>query len=206
MQTHNIDSVEILREKAIQRYISALDQGDIVGIATVLEAAMVDPELDRLIVEVNLAYQEEYRISTTVTDVQIVREILHKHLPSAFEPEEDPEPLTIGEVVAQLQAERRVSPSDKEASRVLSGSSVKLPVWLSSQTIKRLAVELGVNASERFWRVFRDTAIMMGMGRSHTQAKLDAAREERAKNAKSGATHSGSTKPFQEDANQDEAQ
>ncbi len=49
----------ILREKLIYRYVQAMDQGDVEEIAIVLEAALNDSELDRIITEIDLAYQEE---------------------------------------------------------------------------------------------------------------------------------------------------
>jgi len=83
-------------------------------------------------------------------------------------------------VAARLQADRRVLPADREVNRQLLGSSVPLPRFLNWSAIKRLADELRVSASEKFWRSFRDVAIMLGMGYSHDQARLAAAREERA--------------------------
>jgi hypothetical protein len=71
-----------------------------------------------------------------------------------------------------LQADRRVPVTDQEANRHLLHSSVPIPEWLSAQAIRQLAIELGVTASDRFWRFFRDTAIMLGMGRSHEQTQL----------------------------------
>ena len=47
------------REQAIHRYIQALDKGDMDGVAEVLDAALYDPELERIITEINLSYHEE---------------------------------------------------------------------------------------------------------------------------------------------------
>ncbi len=47
------------REKAIHRYIQALDKGDMDGVSEVLDAALSDSELERIITEINLAYHEE---------------------------------------------------------------------------------------------------------------------------------------------------
>jgi hypothetical protein len=172
----------VLREKMIHRYIQALDQGDIDSVAAVLEAALDDSELDRVIAEINLALQEEEQLTPTAADAQLVRDLLRKHLPSAFHMDEpDERPLTVGDVAARLQADRRVPPADQEANRRLLGSSVPLPTWLSAQAVSRLITELGVATSDRFLRAFRDTAIMLGMGHSHSQAQLGAAREERAR-------------------------
>lgn len=182
MQKHNIDQGLISREKAILHYIQALDQGDMESVAAILEAALDDPELDRVIMEINLAYQEEEQLTPAAADAQLVRDLLHKHLPSAFDANElDERSLTVGDVAARLQADRRVPPADQEVNRLLLGSSVPLPAWLSVQAIRQLTTELGIRASDRFLRAFRDTAIMLGMGHSHSQAQLAAAREERAR-------------------------
>ena len=55
---HQVDQDNILREKLIYRYVQAMDRGDVQKIAAVLEAALNDPELDRIITEIDLAYQE----------------------------------------------------------------------------------------------------------------------------------------------------
>lgn len=52
-------SVDTDREKAIHQYVTALDRGDMEGIGAVLKAAEKDPKLERIIREVNLAYQQE---------------------------------------------------------------------------------------------------------------------------------------------------
>ena len=53
------------REKAIYRYVTALDNGDMDGVAEVLDLALCDPELERIIEEIDLAYQEEEEITPT---------------------------------------------------------------------------------------------------------------------------------------------
>lgn len=181
MQKQNLNR-EVLREKLIYCYVQALDKGDMDGVAAVLEAALDDPELDRVLAEINMTYQEEELLTPTAADAQLVRKLLREHLVSAFVVSEPIEtPLTVGEIAARLQADRRVPLADQETNRHLLHSTIPVPEWLSAQAIKQLAKDLGVSASERFWRFFRDTAIMLGMGRNHEQAQLAAAREERAR-------------------------
>lgn len=182
MQHYQIDQETILREKLIYRYVQAMDHGDAEEITAVLEAALDDPELDRIITEIDLAYQEEEQLTPIAQDAELVRKLIREHLPSAFEVEEtEDKPLTVGDVAARLQVDRRVPSGDQEANHLLLGSSVPLPIWLNARAIKKLATDLGVTASERFWQAFRDTAIMLGMSRPHNQAQLLAAREERAR-------------------------
>lgn len=49
-------------EKAIHLYIQALDRGDMEGVAQILDAACDNPELERIITEINSAYQEEEQL------------------------------------------------------------------------------------------------------------------------------------------------
>lgn len=172
-------------ERVIHRYVKALDTGDMDGVAAVLQAAMDDPELDRLISEVNFAYQDEELLIPASEDAELVRNLLGEHLVSAFDMDEpEDEPLTVGIVAARLEADRRVPQADREANRLLIGNTVELPEWLSRQEVERLANMLGVEAGKRFWRVFRDTAISLQIEHSRSQAQLAAARKEGAKRGK----------------------
>jgi hypothetical protein len=140
--------------------------------------------LDRIITAIDVAYQAEEKLRPIAQEAQLVTELLGQHLPGAVEAKEpDDSPLTVGQVAARLQADRQVPEADQEANRHLLGSSVSIPNWLNAKVIAKLAEELGVTASQRFWRVFKDTAIMLSMDRSHSQAQLLAAREERAQYA-----------------------
>ncbi|MGC9522024.1 MAG: DUF4349 domain-containing protein [Anaerolineae bacterium] len=49
----------LAREKALYRYTSALDRGDFEAIAAVLEKAEADPALERMVLEINEAYESE---------------------------------------------------------------------------------------------------------------------------------------------------
>ncbi len=179
MRGHDNKESNLWRDRAIHSYIRSLDQGDIDGIAAVIEAALNDPELDRLISEVNLAYQDEELLIPASEDAELVRSLLGEHLVSAFETDEpEDRPLTVGDVAAQLEADRRVPQADREANRLLLGNQVELPEWLSCQEVERLANRLGVEAGKRFWRVFRDTAITLQIKHSHSRAQLAAARKE----------------------------
>ncbi len=175
------DQDTVLREKLIYRYVQAMDQGDVEEIAVVLEAALDDPKLDQIITEIDLAYQEEENLMPMAQEAQLVRDMIREHLPSAFKIEENEDrPLTVGEVAAQLKADRNVSEADEKTNRLLLASSRSIPAWLSGKAIKKLAEELGVTASKHFWRTFKETAVLLNIGRTHSQAQLLAAREERA--------------------------
>lgn len=171
------------RDQAIDHYMQALDQGDIDTVEAILDQAAYDPELDRLLHEVNTALYVEDGLDTFVTNAERVRSLARQHLQSAFADAEVEamieRPLTVSDVVARLQANRQIAPLDQEASRQLLGSGVELPDEITTRTISELARCIGVAASEQFWRVFREAAIMLGLGHSHAQAHLAAAREQR---------------------------
>lgn len=80
-----------------------------------------------------------------------------------------------------MQDINRVPLVDKHIIGEFFDSSVPLPVKLSIQAVRQLAVELGINASERFLDMFRDTAITLSMGRSQNRAQLAAAREQKSR-------------------------
>jgi hypothetical protein len=173
------------RERILDRYVLALDRGDLDDLSAVLdaayEAALDDPEIDHLITEINRSFRADAEITPITADENLVRELLRRHVPSAFISQEHlKRSLTVGDVASKLQAQGRVQPCDEEANRSLLSSVVPLPKLLNAQEIKKLSIKLGVNASDFFWRAFRDVAITMGIGRSHSQAQL-AARERKAR-------------------------
>jgi|GEM_PF-1423993 len=182
------------REKAIHLYVQALDEGDMEVVAQILDAACNDPELERIITEINSAYQEEEQLTPIATDAEIIRNLLHKYLHSAFEIiqeeekplifediDEEEKPVTVGDVIKRLQDINRIPSADKHIISKFLDSSVPLPVKLSIQAVRQLAAELRINASERFLDMFRDTAITLSMGRSHNRAQLAAAREQKSR-------------------------
>jgi DNA-binding phage protein len=181
----------IVREKAIHYYVTALDEGDLEGVAIILDEALDDPELEQAIAEINLAYQEEEGIQPIADDAELVRNLLQKHLTTAFTPSSTAEEaLRIEDVAEQLQHEAKISSNDHAAIAKLLNCEAPLPSTLGMPAIKALSNELSVEASDRFWQLFRQKAIFMRMGRSHKKVsdgtQLAAAREAVAqRNAKS---------------------
>lgn len=174
-----------IRELLLDRYVLALDEGDVEETAAALEAvydaALDDPEIDRLISEITRAYREEQKVTPLDADAHLVRRLLREHVPSAFINHEHLRRLlTVGEVAGWLQAQGRIPAGDENTNRSLLGNTTALPKLLNSQRVRQLAAELGVSASQFYWRVFRDAAITMGIARSNSQVQL-AAREQRVR-------------------------
>lgn len=175
MVNNNESQVLALRKIAVHRYVHALDHGDIDTVIQILEEALGDPELDHAIAEINQAIEEEVILTPIADDAQLVRDLIQKHFPNSMSTDfGEHEALTVRDVAAQMQAKQNIPVADKQAHQELLGKSIELPSWLSIQEIKHLANDLQIQASDRFWRLFRETAIMMGMGRG--QAQMAAAR------------------------------
>lgn len=178
----NNNLATINRQKAIQRYVSALDKGNLDDVLVVLEEATEDPILDRMIVEINQAIEQEEGLTPFAKDAQLVRTLVEKHFDNFQLAESDDRPITVGDVAARMQADRNVPVSDQVVHKELVRLAIPLPKFLNIQAIRKLASNLQVNASEKFWRVFRDTAIMMGIGRG--QARMAAARKQKARKSR----------------------
>ena len=166
-------------ESSIDRYIRALDSGDLDEIAKVLQIAEKNEELDHIIEEVNWAYAEEMRLSSISLESSQIRTLLQEHFPSAFgQPNENP-PITVSEVAAHLVANRLVPPSDEESNLRLLSIHHDLPDWLSLPDVRKFIQQFGFKVSERFLKVFRETAIQMSMGRG--EAQMAATRRSRSR-------------------------
>ena len=167
-----------MREWWIHRYVQAFDRGDAEGIEAVLDAALRDPELSAAIDEINLEYLEEAGIPAFSNAARTVADLAQKHLAGlADQQERMTSAPTIGEVAAQLQAQRLVHPEDEAINRLLLHSPRLIPLELTVGNLTMLFAELGYEASKRYVRAFKDAAIWLGMSRSQSQIKL-AAREE----------------------------
>ncbi|MDJ0635548.1 MAG: hypothetical protein QNJ34_20335 [Xenococcaceae cyanobacterium MO_188.B29] len=182
------------REKAIYLYVKALDNGDMDGVADVLELALCDSELARILEEIDLAYQEEEGILPIATDAAIVRDLIRQHLHSAFEePDKNQspsvmefsseaitKPITVGDVVQRLHQSKSLRKTECELVQSLLDCSIPIPSSPSQKAIKQLFVEdIKQNASPRFLDNFRKVAIKLGMGRSYNNAQLAAARQQK---------------------------
>ena len=173
-------------EKALYRYSSALARGDFDTVAAVLHEAEQDPALEQMILELHAEYQVEEDAIQAATDAEIVRGLLRTHLPSGQDSqveETTPTPITIGDVVARLQADVALGgQSDREIKAVsqrLRQSNKALPENLSQRGISRLFEQIGVDVSKRFQKLFRDTAIFLSMGREQGMTRLAATRHQR---------------------------
>lgn len=177
------------RELALHRYIRAFDQGDLDAIEAVLNESLRDPELERQIAEVNAAIHEETGLQSIKEDAETVRSLLLRHLPTAVLGDEDVPAPTVGDVAARIQADlvirRQLLPSDKMANQRLLGVTVSVPAGATTSSIARLAHELDVPASDRYWEIFRREAVMAAMAQEEAQVEILAARKQSGRRKRS---------------------
>jgi len=183
MNRHFFGEDTIKRERLLDLYVWGLDHGDADAIATVLDAALTDPQLNNLIDEINQAYEEEERLSPLANEAETVRTLLRQHIPSAFESHPLQGPLTVRDAAGHLQSKSRVPASDSEAHRLLLNSDAPLPTHLSLVEIKKLAVKLKVKASDFYWKRFQQSAVALWMAQSQKQAQLAARGKRKSKDA-----------------------
>jgi hypothetical protein len=175
-------------ERDAFRYLDALDAGDLDAVAQLWEQAAADPDLARQLGELtDAAAQELEEASGLRADAERVRGLLQRHLPSAFAEEAEPGPVTVADVAAKLQADaalRGFAEIDLTANAKLLADATPLPDQLGQPQLERWAGSLNVSASPRYWKQFRQTAVMLRMSRCQTGAKLAAARQAKAKKEK----------------------
>jgi hypothetical protein len=175
----------IAREKALHRYMDAFERGDFERMAQVLAQAEQDPELEDLIWKVHAAYVAEEELERQENDIELVQQLLRRHLPSGWETLPDIEsipPLTVGDVVARLQADEATKGSVKQEFNIvvqrLRQSTLPLPQNLGIQSIRTLFSQLGVQASKQLQKLFSETALFLSAGREQGMAHLAATRRQ----------------------------
>lgn len=164
------------------RYLDALDASDVAALAELWEQAAVNPQLEQVLGELTdgLATLEGPSPAWEI-DAERVRGLLREHLPSAFPVEPELTPLTVGNVAAQLQGNNdlggRLSAADKDANKRLKDNPTLLPDDLGLPHFEKWITSLGISASARYWRVFRQAAVLLRMGRCQQAGELAAARQ-----------------------------
>ena len=106
----------VLREKAIYRYVEALDRAELEIVAEVIALAIDDPELSQAIIEVNSAFQQEMQLTPLSADAEIVRTLIHEHLGSGELAHTENLPLTPRTSTRTGSRAGRLSPSASPAS------------------------------------------------------------------------------------------
>lgn len=193
------------REKWLLRYSTALDAGDFDTVSLVLQQAEQDPELERMILEVNDVLASEMEQATHAQEDTLVRELIQTHLRSALsEVTPEPPPLTVGHVIARIHADaaqgKKVEREALAATRSYQSVDTPLPADLSLRGVRALLEQVGLKVERRFQDIFRETAIFLRMGRNQGMARLAATRRQQAASKPSPAMRYMRPLPTQSDA------
>jgi hypothetical protein len=169
------------RDLKALRYLDALEAGELEAVAALWEEASGDPELERLLAELDEALFLEAAEANWEADAERVRALLPKHLPSGFVAPEPPATPTVGDVAARLQVDILqgdvlLGTADREVNARLLGSQTPLPEQLGQRQLEQWTAGLGVQASAQYWRAFRQAAVLLKMARCQTEGSLAAAR------------------------------
>lgn len=156
------------RELLIELYVEGLDESDAQKVEKVLQYALRDEVLEIRIDEINSFYAQCLGFDELT---QTVVKLADEHLQTRFDESEFEEKvLTFGDVAKQMDAKNRVPTDDAENNSQIIKSNIPLPEYLSLPEIKRIANQLKIKASERFWSLFRKEAIFLTMRQSQKQA------------------------------------
>jgi hypothetical protein len=163
------------------RYLDALDADDVAALAELWEQAAMNPQLEQVLGELTDGLAVEEGLDPAwQADAERVRSLLRKHLPSGFRSEDELPPLTVRDVAARLQADSalgaRLTAADRTANSRLLADTTPIPVELGLPHFEKWQTTLGVSASSHYWRAFRQTAVLLAMGRCQQAGELAAAR------------------------------
>ena len=178
------------RERAAIRYLDALDAADWDEVAALWEWAGSDPELERLLRDLDEGlFEDEGPGADFAADAARVLELARRHLPGAFPLEVPAGPPTVAVVARRLEAEPefgRFDPADRRVHDHLLGDTTPLPDQLALPKFERWAKGLGVTASPHYWRAFRKVAVLLDMARCQQEGRLAAARRATPPGPKGG--------------------
>jgi hypothetical protein len=186
-------------------YLDALEAQDLDALAQLWKRAETDPELDRLLCEINQGVLEEGGLRPQWQEYKrIVVAALQRHLPSAFGQDTAPATLTVGDVAVRIASNDRLmdrlSPADRQANGRLQQDRTPLPTQLGMDDVLQLTVRVPVAASARYWREFQQVAVLASMSRGQAAARAAARAAGKAPppngpSQRRGANHRKGPKP-----------
>ena len=177
---------QLAREKLLYRYINAIERGDFETVASLLQQAENDAELENMIVGVNEVLSDEYDSVAEKETAELVRHLLEKHLPSGLgntEDDADIPPITLSNVAERVISNDSLqSHMRKEAKSIahqLNQTEALLTERFSQRTLSVLFEELGISVSNSLKKLFHETAVFLSMRREQNLAQLAATRRQR---------------------------
>ncbi|HEV3146080.1 MAG TPA: hypothetical protein VGZ47_19490 [Gemmataceae bacterium] len=162
-----------------RQFLDALDHGDLQSLSWLWQQASEQPELGQLFAEMmEEAAREIEPANGWQTDVAKVQALLRQHIPSAFPQEMEVRLLMTSDIAAKLHELIGGFPeSDQLANNRLLADRTLLPDELGVPQLRAWIDGLNVPASDRYWKQFRKTAVLLRISRGQQGAKLLAARQ-----------------------------
>lgn len=166
-----------------ERFILALDAGDLQTLAWLWDEAYQDPALAKLFNEMlDEAATELEPADGWRGDVERVQQLIADHFPKPVV--EAPGRLTAADVAGKLQTDRLLSSltdADVQANSRLLANATPVPEQLGVPQLETWITGLDISASPRYWKEFRKAAVLLQMSRCQQGAKLQAARRQSGK-------------------------
>src|SRR5260221_11406559 len=119
----DLSQEQLVREKPLYQYLSAFEHGDFESMGTVLQKAVQDPLLEAMILEAHEYYQAEEQIKRRGDEREKILQMVLEHLPSDIGEEQDEmatPPLTVADVIANIQQDRVLTGSVKQETQMIS--------------------------------------------------------------------------------------
>jgi hypothetical protein len=162
-----------------QKFLNALDHGDLPSLSWLWQQADERPELGQMFAEMmEEAAREIEPANGWQTDVAKVQALLRQHIPSAFPQEMEVRPLTTSDIAAKLHEMIGSFPeADQLTNNRLLADRTLLPEQLGVPQLRAWIESLNVSASAHYWKQFRKTAVLLKISRGQQGAKLLAARQ-----------------------------
>ena len=166
-------------DQMARRFLDALDHGDLPSLSWLWQQADEQPELGQMFAEMmEEAAREIEPANGWQTDVTKVQALLRQHIPSAFTQEAEVRPLMTCDVAAKLHEAMNGFPeADQRSNDSLRYDRTLVPDELGVPQLRAWIESLNVSASERYWKQFRKTAVLLKISRGQQGAKLLAARQ-----------------------------
>jgi hypothetical protein len=173
-------------DRMAQKFLDALDHGDLPSLSWLWQQADEQPELGKIFAEMmEEAAREIEPANGWQTDVTKVQSLLRQHIPSAFPQETEVRPLMTCDVAEKLhQHLKGFADADQRANDSLRYDRTLIPDELGVPQLRAWLEGLNVTASERYWKQFRKTAVLLKISRGQQGAKLLAARQAEQKSTK----------------------
>ena len=175
-------------DKRLLEYADALEAHDWETFTEIWNEAGSNAQLEQALREFHEGLLDERNTERGLEDdAEGVRKVIASCFPERPNPSPNSiDPLTASDVASRLQADLaggsvHFTDADRRVVQMLITNATPLPQQLKLPVFEKWRQDLGIEASQPFWRMFRQTALKLNMSRSQQQTRLLAAREQSPK-------------------------